>query len=62
MAASVLQAGVGGITECDVILARCFGCGVIGFNVRANKQARERPSATASKSAITISSTMWWTT
>ena len=38
----VLQSGVGGITESDVILAHASGAGVIGFNVRANKQARER--------------------
>ncbi|HEX3753923.1 MAG TPA: translation initiation factor IF-2 [Rhizomicrobium sp.] len=37
-----LQAGVGGITESDIILAHASGAGVIGFNVRANNQARER--------------------
>jgi translation initiation factor IF-2 len=37
-----LQAGVGGITESDIILAHASGAGVIGFNVRANNQARDR--------------------
>jgi translation initiation factor IF-2 len=38
----VLQSGVGGITESDVILAHASGAAVIGFNVRANNQARDR--------------------
>ncbi|MEZ5927603.1 MAG: translation initiation factor IF-2 [Parvularculaceae bacterium] len=37
----VLHSGVGGISESDVILAGASGAPVIGFNVRANKQARE---------------------
>jgi translation initiation factor IF-2 len=40
--AQVLQSGVGGITESDVILAHASGAAVIGFNVRANNQARDR--------------------
>lgn len=37
----VLHTGVGGISESDVILAAASNAPVIGFNVRANKQARE---------------------
>ncbi|MCA1299941.1 translation initiation factor IF-2, partial [Stappia indica] len=39
--ARVLHAGVGGITESDVTLAAASNAPIIGFNVRANKQARE---------------------
>src|SRR5687767_10889662 len=39
--ARVLHAGVGGITESDVILAKASGAPIIGFNVRANAKARE---------------------
>ncbi|MBL4619593.1 MAG: translation initiation factor IF-2, partial [Marinicaulis sp.] len=37
----VLLKGVGGISEGDVILAGASKAAVVGFNVRANKQARE---------------------
>jgi len=39
--ARVLHAGVGGITESDVILAQASGAPIIGFNVRPNAKARE---------------------
>ncbi len=37
----ILHAAVGGINESDVTLARASGGMIIGFNVRANPQARE---------------------
>jgi translation initiation factor IF-2 len=37
----VLHSGVGGISESDIILAGASHAPVIGFNVRANKQARD---------------------
>jgi translation initiation factor IF-2 len=39
--ARILHAAVGGINESDVTLARASGGMIIGFNVRANPQARE---------------------
>jgi translation initiation factor IF-2 len=39
--ARVIHAGVGGITESDVTLAEAAGAAIIGFNVRAHKEARE---------------------
>jgi len=38
----VLHSGAGGITESDVTLAGASNAMLIGFNVRANKQAREQ--------------------
>ena len=40
VAVHVLHTGVGGITESDVTLAKASGGVIIGFNVRANTQAR----------------------
>ena len=39
--ARIVHAGVGGITEFDVGLAATSGAAILGFNVRANAQARE---------------------
>jgi translation initiation factor IF-2 len=39
--ARVLHAGVGAITESDVVLASSTGAPIIGFNVRPNAKARE---------------------
>jgi len=41
VAVRILHSGVGGINESDVTLARASGGLIIGFNVRANPQARE---------------------
>jgi len=48
--ARILLSGVGGITESDVTLASASKAPIIGFNVRANKQARE----SAAKEGIEI--------
>ncbi len=42
VAARVLHAGVGAISESDVTLAETSGAAIIGFNVRAHKEAREK--------------------
>jgi translation initiation factor IF-2 len=39
--ARIVLAGAGGISESDVTLAEASGAAVIGFNVRAHKEARE---------------------
>ena len=39
VAARILHAGVGGISESDVTLAEGFNAAIIGFNVRAHKEA-----------------------
>ncbi|MGE0424323.1 MAG: translation initiation factor IF-2 [Reyranellaceae bacterium] len=41
VAVRVLYSGVGGINESDVTLARASNAVIIGFNVRANPQARD---------------------
>ena len=41
VAARIIFAGVGGITESDVTLAEASSAAVIGFNVRAHKEARD---------------------
>jgi len=50
VAARVIHAGAGGITESDLTLAEASGAAVIGFNVRAHKEAR----ALAEQSGIEI--------
>ncbi|MGB6468112.1 MAG: translation initiation factor IF-2, partial [Xanthobacteraceae bacterium] len=40
VAARIIFAGAGGITESDVTLAEASGAALIGFNVRAHKEAR----------------------
>jgi translation initiation factor IF-2 len=39
--ARIILSGVGGINESDVLLAKGAGSPIIGFNVRASKQARD---------------------
>jgi translation initiation factor IF-2 len=48
--ARIIHAGVGGVTESDVTLAATSNAAIIGFNVRANAQAR----SLAEKSSIEI--------
>jgi translation initiation factor IF-2 len=49
VAARVIHAGVGGITESDVTLAEASGAAIIGFNVRAHKEAREAAERTGTE-------------
>ena len=50
VAARVIHSGVGGITESDVTLSHSSGAAIIGFNVRAHKEAR----ALAERDAVDI--------
>ncbi|RWF23080.1 MAG: translation initiation factor IF-2, partial [Mesorhizobium sp.] len=43
--ARIVHSGAGGITESDVSLAETSGAAIIGFNVRANAQARNAAAA-----------------
>lgn len=45
VAGRVIHSAVGGITESDVTLAAASNAPIIGFNVRANKQARDAAEA-----------------
>ncbi len=45
VAAQIVHSGVGGITESDVTLASSSNAAIIGFNVRANTQARQSAEA-----------------
>jgi translation initiation factor IF-2 len=47
--ARIIHAGVGGITESDVTLAESSGAAIIGFNVRAHKEAREAAERTGTE-------------
>jgi translation initiation factor IF-2 len=47
--ARVIHSGVGGITESDLTLASASGAAVIGFNVRAHKEAREAAERTGTE-------------
>jgi translation initiation factor IF-2 len=47
--ARVIHAAVGGITESDMTLAEASGAAIIGFNVRAHKEAREAAERTGTE-------------
>ena len=47
--ARMIHSGVGGITESDVTLAESSGAAIIGFNVRAHKEAREAAERTGTE-------------
>jgi translation initiation factor IF-2 len=54
---NVIHGGVGAITESDVNLAQASGAVIIGFNTRADANARKLAESTASISVTTTSST-----
>jgi translation initiation factor IF-2 len=47
--ARIIHSGAGAITESDVSLAEASGAAIIGFNVRANKQARDAAERSSSE-------------
>ena len=47
--ARMIHSGVGGISESDVTLAESSGAAIIGFNVRAHKEAREAAERTGTE-------------
>ena len=47
--ALIVHSGVGGITESDIVLAAASKAAVLGFNVRANAQARAAAEAEGSE-------------
>ncbi len=47
--AQIVHSGVGGITESDIALAAASNAAVLGFNVRANSQARAAAEAEGSE-------------
>ncbi|MEJ0073859.1 MAG: translation initiation factor IF-2 [Alphaproteobacteria bacterium] len=49
VAARIIHSGVGGVTESDVTLAESSGAAIIGFNVRAHKEAREAAERTGTE-------------
>jgi translation initiation factor IF-2 len=47
--ARIIHSGVGGISESDITLAESSGAAIIGFNVRAHKEAREAAERTGTE-------------
>ncbi len=47
--ARIVHSGAGGITESDISLAEASNAAIMGFNVRANKQARELAAQTGTE-------------
>src|SRR3954465_1030562 len=47
--ARIIHSGVGGISESDITLAESSGAAIIGFNVRAHKEAREAADRTGTE-------------
>jgi translation initiation factor IF-2 len=57
--ARILFAGVGGISESDVTLAAASHAAIIGFNVRAHKEAREAAEQSGVEIRYSTSSMTW---